>query len=356
VVSVTVTPPDLAVVVFESRPNGVPSFEARLQDRTGRLNWKRYGPVPLRFDPAAYFDDFFADIERLPIGTTTQVEAARRHLAAKGVALYEEVVPPDLRAELWSLRNQVSTVQIQSEEPWIPWELCRMTTNENGSIVEAGHLCEEFAVTRWLLEVPKQSTIALSHVAIVVPDDSNLPFASAEQAFMLSLAGPDRVVKAVEASAAEIRRQLASGEFDGWHFSGHGAFRKENPNRSAMILQSGEEFTPEDLSGVVSNLGRAKPVVFLNACQIGRGAMGLTGVGGWASKFLRAGASVFVGAHWSVYDKAASRFAETFYRSLLAGRSVAVATQEGRGSVKDLGDPSWLAYTVFAEPTARLTA
>ena len=40
---------------------------------------------------------------------------------------------------------------------------------------------------------------------------------------------------------------------------------------------------------MVANLGLAKPLVVLNACQIGRSAMSLTDIGGWAARFLRAG-------------------------------------------------------------------
>ncbi len=52
-----------------------------------------------------------------------------------------------------------------------------------------------------------------------------------------------------------------------------------DPNRSAMLLENCEELTPEDLGGVVSNLGMARPLVFLNACQIGRSALSLTDIG-----------------------------------------------------------------------------
>ncbi len=76
-------------------------------------------------------------------------------------------------------------------------------------------------------------------------------------------------------------------------------------NRSAISLENQETLTSEDLSGRVNNLGRAKPVVFFNACQIGRSAMSLTDIGGWARQFLHAGAGAFIGAYWSIYDQPA---------------------------------------------------
>jgi len=119
-----------------------------------------------------------------------------------------------------------------------------------------------------------------------------------------------------------------------------------------MLLENREELTPEDLSGEVGNLGLARPLVFLNACQIGRGALSLTDIGGWAAQFLRAGAAAFIGAYWSVYDQAAHDFAQAFYGRLLAGLPIGQAAQEARTAIKPLGDPTWLAYTVFAHPLA----
>jgi len=119
-----------------------------------------------------------------------------------------------------------------------------------------------------------------------------------------------------------------------------------------MLLENGEELTPQDLSGVVKNLGKTHPLVFLNACQIGRTAMSLTDIGGWAAQFLRAGAAAFIGAYWSIFDKAAHDFALAFYGRLLTGMTVGKAVQEARRAIRPLGDPTWLAYTVYADPLA----
>jgi CHAT domain-containing protein len=189
-------------------------------------------------------------------------------------------------------------------------------------------------------------------MALVVPQDSGLPFAAGERDYVLSLANGGRRVERIPATLLELRSALAQGEYDGWHFTGHGGFRAPDPNRSAMLLENREELTPEDLSGVVANLGLARPLVFLNACQIGRGAMSLTDIGGWAAKFLRAGAGAFIGAYWSIYDQAAHDFAQAFYSRLLAGMAMGQAVQVARAAIKPLGDPTWLAYTVFADPAA----
>jgi hypothetical protein len=117
-------------------------------------------------------------------------------------------------------------------------------------------------------------------------------------------------------------------------------------------LENQETLTSEDLSGRVNNLGRAKPVVFFNVCQIGRSAMSLTDFGGWARQFLHAGAGAFIGAYWSIYARPAYDFAKELYSRLLSGISISRAVQEARLAIKPAGDPTWLAYTVFADPLA----
>ncbi|MFQ5676779.1 MAG: CHAT domain-containing protein, partial [bacterium] len=122
----------------------------------------------------------------------------------------------------------------------------------------------------------------------------------------------------------------------------------------SMVLEGGDQLTPGDLSGSIANLGLSNPFVFLNACQIGRNAMSLTDIGGWAASFLKAGASGFVGAHWAVYDNAAYQFAEELYKHLLSGLTVGEAARAARNVIKKLEDPTWLAYTVYAHPSAKV--
>jgi len=351
--------PDFSLLILEDHAGGKPSFTFKLSamDSALDLNFKSFGPITLRTDPLLYFEEFFKDIETMDLRTAEGRTKAELHLGAKGAHLFETVVPQDLQAQLWSLwspRNRIRSIQVQSEEPWIPWELCKLQGRENGRIVEGPFLCEAFAMTRWLLETPLKPHLTLKKMALVVPSDSRLPFAPKEEDYVLSLAGGNRSVEKVRARFAELISTLAKGEYDGWHFTGHGGFRAPDPNRSVMFLENAEEMTPEDLSGSVRNLGLARPLVFLNACQIGNSAMSLTGIGGWAAKFLRAGAGAFMGAYWSIYDQAAHDFAKAFYGQMLSGKTVGVAVQAARAEVKASGDPTWLAYTVFAHPLARV--
>jgi hypothetical protein len=353
----TVKVPDLSLLILESKDQGDTLLSLRLTSADPSLgyNLRPFGPVRLRTDPYTYFQTFFKDIESLPSLSAADKAKVELKLAAKGAGLFEDLVPEDLRGILWKLRARITSVQVQSEEPWIPWELCKLVgkSGDSDEIEEGPFFCEAFQMTRWIPGLAMIPRLGLKKLALVVPDDSGLAFAAQERSYMLSLKGPGRDIAPIPATFLDVQAALASGTYDGWHFSGHGAFRNEPlPDRSAMILQGGDQLTPGDLSGRVANLGKPHPLVFLNACQIGQSGMSLTGIGGWASRFLKAGAGGFLGAYWSVYDQPALNFAKAFYDSLFAGDPIGKAARQARLTAKASGDPTWLAYTVFADPLA----
>jgi hypothetical protein len=356
--------PDLNLLISESMYNGqsallfriTTSEQSGLKDDAGqRFYMKPFAPVTLKFPPGVYFQHFFEEIEKLPAATKKSTIASI--LERKGVKLFEDIIPEDLRKLIWKLKDQIKTIKIDSDEPWIPWELCKLSGIENGNVEEGNFFCEVFEITRWIPGhgAPK-SSIDLSHVAFVVPADSGLPFAAKEIAGIKKMLPAKYRSEKIPASYNRLLDALSKGIYSAWHFSGHGAFMDiDHPNQSQMILENGAVFTPEAISGKVKNMGKTNPLVFLNACQIGKSAWGLTGISGWAAQFLDAGVAGFIGAYWSVSDKAACGFAQCFYERLLAGDSIGAAVKTARLSIKKNGDPTWLAYSVFADPYARIS-
>jgi len=349
----TVRQPDLSLLILESRIGGEIALTMRLSatDSSLGLNFKPFGPVPFRTSPVGYLREFFQGIDALPIGSAGERAIAERKLQAKGTHLFKTLFPKDLQALLWSLKERIKTVQIQSEEPWVPWELCRLQGEEGGQIVHGPYMCEAFEVTRWLPGLPLQLEITLKNLGLVVPKRSGLRYVRRERDYLLSLANGERRVNPVPARYLDVVKELDSGSYDGWHFSGHGRARSPDPNRSAMVLEAGDELIPEDLS-MASSVRNARPLVFLNACQIGQSAMSLTDIGGWAAQFLRAGAVAFIGAYWSILDDTAYEFCQAFYGRLLSGVPIGRAVREARLAVKSAQDLTWLAYTVYAHPLA----
>jgi CHAT domain-containing protein len=167
----------------------------------------------------------------------------------------------------------------------------------------------------------------------------------------------------IPATRADVVQALSSAEYDGWHFTCHGSLDPVRPNLTSLWLEKNDILMPVDLSGETGNLGTVQPLVFLNACQAGQGTLELSGAGGWAERFLKAawseeypdfGAAAFIGAYWSIDDTRAHAFAVAFYDHFLSGATIGEAVQTARLSVRAADDPTWLAYTVYAHPLARV--
>jgi hypothetical protein len=348
--------PDLTLLILEHETQGLPAITLRLtaMEPTLGLNLKPFGPIRLRVNPLQYFQDFFKEIEGLPLRTANEQSMAVRKLELKGARLFEDLLPEDLRVLLWSLRERIQTVQVLSDEPWIPWELLKLSGREDGRVIEGPFLCEAYALTRWLPGIGRQPTLSLRQMALAVPSDSGLPNAQNERAHLLSLANAQHQVNEIPATWLDMVEALSLGKYDGWHFTGHGRFDTSDPNRSAILLEQGMKLCAEEITGKVSNCGMPHPLVFLNACQTGREALSLTGIGGWAQSFIQAGAAGFIGSLWSVYDEAAFQFSQVFYSHLLAGEPIGQAVKSARAATRPLNNPTWLAYTVYADPLAKI--
>jgi hypothetical protein len=357
--------PDLMLIIIEHQSCNTPHLTFRLKTREPyepTMIKQEFGPVVINVEPQQHFLNFFSQIQNLPTDTDRDRRAAEHQLSNKGADLFDALFPEDLRDLLWTLRERIHSVQIQSQEPWIPWELCKLHGWEQGRIIEGQFFCEAFAITRWLPELADKLTLPLRRVALVVPAGSGLVHAEDEEEYIQSLDNGDRRVERIPATFEEILDSLASGKYDGWHFTCHGSAHSTNPDLAELELEAGDVLRPENLSGKVANVGLNNPLVFLNACQSGRGAMSLTGIGGWAQRFLRAavredhpkhGAAGFIGTYWKIDDLAALNFARAFYTALLQDKqSLGKAAQTARLAIRPLGGADWLAYTVFAHPLA----
>ena len=87
------------------------------------------------------------------------------------------------------------------------------------------------------------------------------------------------------------------------------------------MLQGRQEMRPLFLRGMPHlehGVRASRPLVFLNACEVGRLEPGLVGAGGFAEAFMNLGAGGVVAALWSVKDDLAHQLAEEFYRRVEA--------------------------------------
>jgi CHAT domain-containing protein len=139
------------------------------------------------------------------------------------------------------------------------------------------------------------------------------------------------------------------------HFACHNAFTEKG---GSVITLEGGPLRPSDLAIAVQRKGLAaiSPLVFLNACRTAGDIPGLMQLMGWARQFMGAGAGAFIGSLWAVRSSSAKTFAEAFYGAMVRDRMpLGAASLRARQAISgDPGDPTWLAYTVYGNPSASI--
>ena len=101
---------------------------------------------------------------------------------------------------------------------------------------------------------------------------------------------------------------------------------------------------------------KTHPLVFLNACEIGRTTPALVGIGGFAKAFLELGASAVIAPLWSVKDGIAHEIADTFYNRVKAEPKTPFADilRDLRGKAYDAAkaEDTYAAYCFYGDPAA----
>ena len=300
-------------------------------------------------------DGYDVDGLRLP---ESEVE---EQLTAIGRDLYQRLFPSDLRTAYREFRQRVNTLLVVSDDRWaIPWELIRPF--DEG--VDDDFLCMKFQMTRWLaggMRPPEK--IRIKRLAAVETgrqeEGEELPKAEEELRMLEELEAGAPGVESVnlpQATYRQLHDLLEQGGQDLVHFVGHGEFNETQPGESKIELAD-RDFRARDLVGPMQlRLRTERPIVFFNACRVARQGWWLTGLDGWAERWVRGcGCSLFVGPLWAVDDRSAWRFAEAFYRELRAGGSFGEAAQAARLELREeSGDLTWMAYAVYAHPNGRL--
>lgn len=298
--------------------------------------------------------------------TAEQTRRAEQELADIGSNLYAELFPPELKSEYRRLRAKHTggNLLITSNEPWIPWEMIKpVAFDADGQVIyDDPPLCEMFKLARWAPGRAAPSRIAIHSAALIQPP-GNLKATSTEARFFAELSStvPDIATDASLQSVDGVLDAFRAGTTQLYHFACHGNFDLSDPNESKLRLADGF-LSPSRLVGDrQSGLRRAKPLVFLNACHSGERGHGLTRLGGWAERFIDAGASVFIGSLWEINDEMAARFAVEFYGIILGlvgrtGTSLAEAVRDARRVLRatDPANPTWLAYVLYGDPGARV--
>jgi hypothetical protein len=313
-----------------------------------------FGPVEVHTSLRSFRSDLMLDLERLAIGDAQCREICRQRLAVKGETLFQ-LLPVGLQVWLWILKAKAPSIELLSEDLYIPWELVRLRPQSPG-VGAARFLSATFAMTRWVAGLSPRHQLPLSRVALVAPLHHELAAAKAEREYILSLHSPGiREVVEIESRYLPVKQALQSGEFDAWHFIGHADVRAEDPDRWRFPLEGNVALNPEDLRDAGA-FGRRRPWVFLNACRTGQSGVSIDGTSGWARRFLAAGAGAFIGTNWSVSDFGAHMFVRALYSRFLRGKPLGEALLAARNEMLDDDPLTALAYSAFGHPLATCEA
>lgn len=292
--------------------------------------------------------------------------AFERSLRAIGGKMFDQLIPREMQELLWNNRERIRSVQVFSTEPFIPWELVYLKNPAERVAPKDSKFLGELGLVRWLYEgyPPLSLRLRPGCAVYVIPDyppGLELPEA-ADEAEMLK-----RIFKGAKSIPSQldaIESLLETpGAFDLLHFGGHGEAAGTESTHARLLIHGQIEdgkFVGDALSATtVEQTAQLKsasnqPIVVLNACESARRNREFAGMGGFADAFVKAGAGVFVGTHWSVGDGPARAFIEAFYQNFVAPKKKAMrlsdAVTQARQAARNAGDATWLAYVVYGHP------
>lgn len=289
-----------------------------------------------------------------PFESLDSPEAAKDldfELRTLGGLLSDRLVTEKLRSLLLRARGEVSSLLIQGDNFWVPWEILLL---EDGGTPQ--FLCESFDLTQWRIGVPFQRELRLSDIGLVAPASLNFS-PEAEKTSLRQLAVQHGwQVHEAQTSARGLIDDLGEKNWKCWHFITHGVASQISGVDSLVLQMDGSrDLEVGDLTTTrCRKLQQTRPFFFLNACQTGVPISGLSGTETWSRRLLDHGAGAVLATLWPVSNTAAATFSDSVFRSLSQGSTLPRAVRNGRSTVRENceQDSSWLAYTLFSDPHA----
>jgi CHAT domain len=375
--AMSVRPPDLELCVeLDRHDNQTLYYELHSVKPKLDYHHTKVGQVTLQTSPLEKMQAVYRELSKLAafnprsatvLSSTTQriseqttqevLERAERRLTSVGNQLWDELVSDELKQQYWQFKGNVKSLLITSDEPWVPWEMIKPYRHVNGKEEQDLFWCQQFSMSRWLSGPSTADDLAANVVLSVAPSQSNLSSAQEEMIFLTELNNFRSSLSSVSAfdCGLDLEDYIRDNEFSILHFACHGMFDNTSPNDSAILLNDGP-LRPSDLR-LYFNQTQPRPLIFINACHGGRIGFSFTGLGGWAEHLVKARVGAFVGAMWEVNDVLALQFAKTFYKALLQdNRTIAEAFCESREVIRQMApyNSTWLAYSLYADPEARI--
>jgi hypothetical protein len=356
-------PPRIVVRTGETQPDL--TVEIRSLDDEGRTFDVRVLPrgatdvEPVRWKLAESLPDMVADYMKDFTTPGLGDDERRSKLLGAGMALWDEA-PKAFTSAFWSLAETLRSILIVTDEWSFPWELLVPVRGHGTARETRAPLGVTYQIGRWVTSegLSPQQEIPLTDSYAFAPDY-----------------GPGLALDNAPAEAQYVCRHFAGTLIDPGNFTAIEAFfgrggvslvhfvcHGEAPvgKSQAIALCDGTKLLAHQLAAMNALAGavaKTEPLIFLNACEIGRGAPALIGPGGFATAFIDLGARGVIAPLWSVDDKVAHDVAIAFYDAVRAQPttplSEIVRTLRAR-AYDDGGADTWAAYCLYSDPLARV--
>ena len=113
---------------------------------------------------------------------------AEKRIEDVGNDLWEELITDKLKQEYWKFKDRVKSIMINSDEPWIPWEMLKpLRYNDEGEREDDLFWCQQFSVSRWLSGAGTIGEFDIKTVRPMAPRQENLPSLKDEMTFLEQL-------------------------------------------------------------------------------------------------------------------------------------------------------------------------
>jgi len=344
----------IVLQVFENFNSRIPTLYFHATSKNPVINFSGSTSLKSNEDFQIFFHRLLREIEN-SWGEGKSYNRIIDNLRGQGSALYQYLIPEQLKVALEKNWDEISYIEIVTEKHLIPWEL--LFVPKKGFFAEKG-------MSRWRPNVPWGSTsLQLGAFRYLCPTyfNSPLPAARAEVNALKGIYKGKEINADYDSFSNFLRDPKGTGIL---HIACHGQTVDPDAlaNFSAELLLSdahGDSISADAIGGMANFAESPNLLVFLNACQVGQTGGVLQNIGGFAEAFLNppigtTGVAAFIAPLWSVGDMSAETFSLTFYENLSRGENLNDSFLKARLAAKELNDPTWLAYSLYGNPAARV--
>lgn len=232
---------------------------------------------------------------------------------------------------------------LRTNEAVIPWETLHDDDEFFGLKYDFGR---QYVVRQPVLKGREIGPIR--RVLFVADGLGDLPSAAVEARTLAESLGEHKiectVLSGADTAVSAVVEELANGEYDLLHFSGHVQVI-ENTTEAALVLHGGELLDHDTIEALLA--GVAPPVVFINGCASAEPLSNL------CSSFMKTGSKVVIGLLYEVPDRIALDVARSFYDRLINRKQPAgAALRESRRSAHKRNAGVWTSFVLYGNPWA----